>query len=52
MKFSHGHIDQSLLNLRTKFLGRNNGREKTIYLQMNNPSNFVININAINNGIG
>ena len=51
MKFSHGHIDQSLLTLLTKFLGRNNGREKTIYLQINNPSSFVININAINNGI-
>ena len=51
MEFSHGHTDQSLLNLCTKFLGRNNGREKTIYLQMNNPSSFVINIDAINNRI-
>ena len=51
MKFSHGHTDQSLLNLCTKFLGKNNERKKIIYLQMNNPSSFVININAINNGI-
>ena len=51
MKFSHGYIDASLLNLCTKFLRRNNGRDKTIYLQMNNASSFVINLNAINNGI-
>ena len=45
--FPDGHVDQSLLNLRTKFLGKNHAYEKTIYLEMNNLSSSVININAI-----
>ena len=49
--FSHAHVDQSLLNLWTKFLGKKNRLEKTAYFSMSIPSSSVTNIIAIDNGI-